>query len=448
MILVSGALVVTIIALEIALRIGGALFLFLQERRNMTSLRRYGEYRIMCLGESTTALGGRDSYPSQLEEILNQRGKSTRFSVINNGIPGSGTKDLMLQLQDNIKKYRPHMVITMMGINDGFAKHMPGQPVSNSLLSYSRAYKLLQYIYLHLTRRVLPAKTDPIASINPPQPPPQQRYPERSANVSQGFEYKERGEFSRARDSFTRAIELNPLDEEAYVGLGYANLELRDFPAMEGSFRKVLEIDPKNYEVTVVFGQLLGALGQPAEAESLLKKAVEIDPFNESAYFELGCLYQKQKDFTLAEENFIKSIKINPENSKAYGALAVVYQGSGKKELAEEYSRKIKKVCSDYYNPVTTSNYRELKKILDQNRIKLVCVQYPMRSVEPLKRIFLGEAGVIFVDNETIFKNKVNEDGYMEYFTDMFGGDFGHCTRKGNRLLATNIANEILKTFQ
>jgi hypothetical protein len=28
---------------------------------------------------------------------------------------------------------------------------------------------------------------------------------------------------------------------------------------------------------------------------------------------------------------------------------------------------------------------------------------------------------------------------------DMFGGDFGHCTEKGNQLLAQNIADTILK---
>jgi len=36
---------------------------------------------------------------------------------------------------------------------------------------------------------------------------------------------------------------------------------------------------------------------------------------------------------------------------------------------------------------------------------------------------------------------------YNDYFTDMFAGDFGHCTRKGNRLLAENIANVILKEY-
>jgi len=52
---------------------------------------------------------------------------------------------------------------------------------------------------------------------------------------------------------------------------------------------------------------------------------------------------------------------------------------------------------------------------------------------------------VIFVDNERIFKDAIGKKGYNKYFTDMFGGDFGHCTQKGNKLLAENIANAILK---
>jgi hypothetical protein len=68
-----------------------------------------------------------------------------------------------------------------------------------------------------------------------------------------------------------------------------------------------------------------------------------------------------------------------------------------------------------------------------------------MRNVEPLKRIFEKDKGVIFVDNEQVFKEAVRESGYKEYFTDMFGGDFGHCTQKGNELLAQNIADVILR---
>jgi hypothetical protein len=68
-----------------------------------------------------------------------------------------------------------------------------------------------------------------------------------------------------------------------------------------------------------------------------------------------------------------------------------------------------------------------------------------MRSVLPLKKIFQIQEGIIFVDNEQIFKKAVKKSGYKEYFIDMFAGDFGHCTEKGNRLLAENIANVILK---
>ena len=87
-----------------------------------------------------------------------------------------------------------------------------------------------------------------------------------------------------------------------------------------------------------------------------------------------------------------------------------------------------------------------IKEILTKKGIKLVCVQYPMRSIEPLKKIFIGdEEGIIFVDNEKIFRDAVKKEGNTAYFKDMFSGDFGHCTYKGNKLLAENIANTILK---
>ncbi|MFA4993548.1 MAG: hypothetical protein WC571_06240, partial [Candidatus Omnitrophota bacterium] len=94
---------------------------------------------------------------------------------------------------------------------------------------------------------------------------------------------------------------------------------------------------------------------------------------------------------------------------------------------------------------VTVDNYRKLKQVLDKRKIKFVCVQYPMRSIQPLKKIFQGDEDIVFVDNERIFKDVVRKEGYSAYFIDMFGGDFGHCTPEGNRLLAENIANAIIK---
>ena len=47
--------------------------------------------------------------------------------------------------------------------------------------------------------------------------------------------------------------------------------------------------------------------------------------------------------------------------------------------------------------------------------------------------------------NENVFKKAVKEKGTKQIFVDMFGGEFGHCTLKGNKLIAENVANVILK---
>jgi hypothetical protein len=61
-----------------------------------------------------------------------------------------------------------------------------------------------------------------------------------------------------------------------------------------------------------------------------------------------------------------------------------------------------------------------------------------MRNIGPLKKIFWKNEGVIFVDNESVFKEALKKGGYKykEYFRDMFAGDFGHFAQKSNELLA------------
>ena len=110
-------------------------------------------------------------------------------------------------------------------------------------------------------------------------------------------------------------------------------------------------------------------------------------------------------------------------------------------------NNKANKLILQYYDPTLCYNYRKLNDIVTKRRVKLLCVQYPMRSMEPLKRIFQDKNDIIFVDNEKVFKEAVKRDGYTEYFDDMFGGDFGHCTARGNHLLAENIAKAILKEY-
>ena len=208
--------------------------------------------------------------------------------------------------------------------------------------------------------------------------------------------------------------------------------------------KKAIEINPKNHGAYLGLGWIYQSQNNLSRAEEVLEEAIRLNPNSEMICYELGWLYWDLGKFSQAEEVFKKAVKLMPDYDRVFKALAVFYEATGRSRLIEEYDRK--KLRLRYYTQDTVNNYRKLKKILDKRKIKLICVQYPMRDIEPLKKIFQGEdKGIIFIDNEKIFKDVLKKVSHGEYFIDMFGGDFGHCTPKGNRLLAENIANVILK---
>lgn len=252
-----------IILLETALYLGGLLFISSQEKTNKITIQRENAYRILCLGDSTTAIGGKDSWPSQLEEVLNNKKLGKEFSVINKGIVLADSTTVLASLEDNLNKYKPKMVIIMIGINDAQKLRANKNPFKKikSFLKKFRTYRLVELLQPHI-----------------------------------------------------------------------------------------------------------------------------ID---------------KRVDYISSEEM--------------------------------------------YQSLTTKHNFNKIRGILVEKGIKLVMMQYPTRSVKPLNEAFESERGIIFIDNEEVFKNALKQDAYKDYFMDTFGSDFGHATPKGSRLIAENVANTLLK---
>ena len=113
----------------------------------------------------------------------------------------------------------------------------------------------------------------------------------------------------------------------------------------------------------------------------------------------------------------------------------------------EKYARKTIALRRQYYNSVIRHNYRLLWQVLRRRGIGLVCMQYPLHRVDDLKRMFDSPEGIVFVDNERVFSDALRYGRYSDYFSDAFAGDFGHCTPSGNRLIASNLAQAVLKTL-
>ena len=425
------------VLLEAGLRLGGFVLLSIQEYGNSQSIKQKGTYRILCLGESTT----QNQYPLYLEEILNQRNIGVRFSIIDKGRIGTYTSTILSQIDSYLAEYHPDMVVAMMGINDG-GDHIPFEEATASkgmLFTRSfKTYKLVRLLWLHILTK---AKEIGFYKSNEDR---------RSSGKVQTFlpeiGLKETpAESILTEDSSKKAIELNPRNDQAYIELGAFYLGQGKFPQAEDLFKKAIELNPKNDFAYIELRAFYREQGKFPQVEDLLKKVIELNPRNDHAYVELGELYRDQGKFRQAEDLFKKAVELNPKNERFLRLVSSLYEETGKPELAKEYAKKINRLRLGYYFPVTINYYRKLKEILDKRGIKLVCVQYPMRHVKPLKEIFEKDEGVIFVDNEGIFKEALKKVSRKEYFRDMFAGDFGHCTEKGNQLLAENIANVILR---
>ena len=180
LVLVLFGLIIVVLIIEVLLRFVSWGFYHLQEKQNKgtaaSTNSRLGETKdvrlvgsensevvILTLGESTTGIGRENSWPSQLQRILNTIQDQKTFRVINKGVPGTETSSIATKLPGYLNKYNPDLVLAMVGINDhcalypqycvdsGNLEFVPAKPSSAkfslaSTLKNFRTYGLIKWI--------------------------------------------------------------------------------------------------------------------------------------------------------------------------------------------------------------------------------------------------------------------------------------------------------------
>ncbi len=503
--LVGGSILLTFVLLEAVLRLAGAVWLGQQQRRNMAALRQAGTVRVLCVGESTTALGGEQSYPSQLQEVLNDRYPQVRWSVINAGVVGMDTSYILLQMRHLLDTYRPQVVVSMMGINDtgDYLELAPARLFGvRRVFETLRTYKLGVFIFRHARAKFFPGKDRTVVSS--PQDDGDNVFrqgleelkvfldavPREPAYLGDyfkaGWQLKAAGDFAAARKAFLTAQEIafKAQDQETYSMFGdMAVLELARLAHAQQDTDKALQLlrvksqeGALRHVAYVEMGWIFRSLGRDREAQEAFQKAVELNPSSPEPYIELGWLAWGRGEIDHARKFFLIANQLDPGEVRAVMGVAALLRDSSiesdktmlpKLFEADPYSdkfigaaralarerREFRGLVSRlsprgmYYRRVTVENYRALAGMLERRDIPLVCLQYPMRSLSPLQAIFSGREGITFVDNEASFLEAVSREGFKAYFSDAFAGDFGHCTPKGNRLLAERAAEGIVAAF-
>ncbi|RKX96106.1 MAG: hypothetical protein DRP84_02115 [Spirochaetes bacterium] len=252
--------------------------------------------------------------------------------------------------------------------------------------------------------------------------------------------------------SYKKLLENNPTDVKTMSQMIRLHEQACTYKEVERLVFKALEAYSDKYKaeypiILNILGLYYLKQGKYYEAEQIYKKALEINSRDNVLYSGLATSYYRRDMYKEVEEIYKKAIKMYPEESRFHQALGLCFYYQKKYDLADGCFRKAKELNLSYYNPPTYYNYNSLKKGVQSRGIQLVCVQYPMLNLTPLKRLLEPYSNIIFVDNEKIFKDAVKKASYGEYFSDNFAGGFGHCTVEGNRLLAKNISDVILDEY-
>jgi tetratricopeptide (TPR) repeat protein len=503
---VLGTLTILLI-LELSLRLGGAVFSAVQNSRNRIALGKGESIRIVCTGESTTAMGGEDGYPAQLEKILNSSGRG-KFSVVNAGLVGADTSRILAAMESELPRYRPQILVAMMGANDG-NENVPciitSATVPPSPWDFLRIFKFSRLLMMSRTRDAAGMEPPGGVFVNQIQPPESRAAsakglekplpPEAEKFLRKGEEHFFQMRYADAEAAFTEATKKWPEYGQTWMHMAMLRAMQRDFRNAHICATKALELNPSSPGSLAIMGRILLTEGNYEEAARLFEKAITLAPYDTNVWINIGyCIdsgfrehipgtvVDERKRVVKAAEVFRKIFALVPQHSILFPKLLDFYESQRSYDDAEAMIRKVEEIgcterkeivfgrISQYYQArgnmerarrfageirrdntllsypaITKENYMRLKGMLDSQGIRLVCVQYPRRHIEPLKNLFENQSGIVFVDSWNSIEEAVKKHGYAAVFTDNCYGDFGHATRLGNSILAQNIADAILR---
>ncbi len=318
--------------LELFLRLGGAASISIQDYQNKAHLKDAHAYRIMCIGESTTFAGGKESYPSQLERILNDRAKGKRFEVINRGIPGSDSADIVANLKKDIELYKPNMVIAMVGINDSDNTVAYTDSSSDKFkvaIGDIRIIRVGKFLWAHIMQE-LGQDAKPLSAIDRLKKEIKIHPKGSGAYIELGQYYIEQREFKLAEALFKKGISINPKKDWGYEQLAKVYLLQGRVDEVEKLYLLAVSKNPKKSWSYALLSRFYADQKKEVLAERALKDGLDKNPDDMDIFIELGSFYTKQARFSDAEDLYAKAKLKAPQNSKIYAQLGFCYGAQGR----------------------------------------------------------------------------------------------------------------------
>src|SRR5262249_10784970 len=114
------------------------------------------------------------------------------------------------------------------------------------------------------------------------------------AHIKSGDGYYDRKDWAKAAAEYTKAIQLDPGNAEAWWSRGFAHDALQQWGQSVADYSKALQLLPENYGWLNHRGAAYYRLGQWEKALSDFSKALRLNPNDAEAWAGRGSLYAGQ----------------------------------------------------------------------------------------------------------------------------------------------------------
>ncbi|MBL7197051.1 MAG: hypothetical protein ISS47_03015 [Candidatus Omnitrophica bacterium] len=394
-----GVLIFIIFAvlLEITLRFAG--YVFYTSRRiasnsGFSMLKRSeDEQVILCLGDSFTFGGNlpiEESYPFQLQKILNERNSNNKLTVINGGYCERNSAQILRLLPGAIRRYKPGTIILLVGHSNwfnfiGFDKERNFYSSLKDKIFDLRLYKMVKIITLNLQQKILLMQT-------------------RHSGVANAEKHLEKRRLSSIVDP-----ERNILKEIAtsrLMSVGYLN-QIGEKEKASELFKKYFYIDTDS---DLLVYQISECLNYAYELS--LDEGTNYDP----------ALILMDFQRRLENDRDLKDVLLRD--------YFLVFQNIQKSFKSDQIITKLK------------NDLEDIVSICRKNGITLIMQDYPLPY--PMADMTLRNAALEhslpLVRNSRVFSRLIEAGAEREEYSI----EDGHCTAKGYRIMAENIYETII----
>jgi tetratricopeptide (TPR) repeat protein len=133
----------------------------------------------------------------------------------------------------------------------------------------------------------------------------------------------------QAIEAFTKAIELDPKNDSAYLHRGACRDQLGNYPDAISDLSQSLTLQPNNSQAYSLRASALAATGQTAAAVADANEAIRRNSTNVDNYILRASLHQRAGEVQQALDDFNQAVAAAPQAEKAYLGRAALLRTSG-----------------------------------------------------------------------------------------------------------------------